>query len=102
MKPTARTCADTDWRAGHAHHRTCLRAQRPARHDGSQPRGRGATMTTTDSSDLVRGVGVSPGRAAGPVAQVRPPAGEPDTGPPVPEDRVDPEAERIEIGRAHV
>jgi len=55
-------------------------------------------MTTTDSSDLVRGVGVSPGRAAGPVAQVRPPAGEPDTGPPVPEDRVDPEAERI--GRA--
>lgn len=44
---------------------------------------------------LLRGVGVSPGRAAGPIARARPQAGPPPTAPDVEEDRVEHEAARV-------
>lgn len=57
--------------------------------------GENAQGTVTSGSSTLRGVGVSPGVAAGPVAQVRPPAGEPPSGPAVPEPEAEAEAGRI-------
>ncbi|MFC7405169.1 phosphoenolpyruvate--protein phosphotransferase [Georgenia alba] len=53
------------------------------------------SSSAASSEELLRGVGVSPGRAAGPVAQVRPPAGEPPSYPLVPQDQVEDEAARV-------
>ncbi|GAA4422949.1 phosphoenolpyruvate--protein phosphotransferase [Georgenia halophila] len=50
---------------------------------------------STPAGEALHGVGVSPGRAAGQVAHVRPPAGEPAAAPAVPPERAEEEAARI-------
>ncbi|GAA4286625.1 phosphoenolpyruvate--protein phosphotransferase [Georgenia daeguensis] len=54
-----------------------------------------ASGAPSGAAEPLHGVGVSPGLAAGPVAQVRPPAGEPPAGPAVAEEQAEAEAARI-------